>query len=452
MNIVIVGDGKVGYALTEQLSREGHDITVIDNDRETLNESMEALDIIGIKGNGATRSIQEEAGVPDADLLIAATSGDELNMICCLMAKHLGCHNTIARIRNPEYMQQIDMFKEEFGLSMVINPEHEAAREISRIIKFPPATKVDVFSKGQAELVEFKINADSPLVDKRIMDLLHRKNMKILICAVERSGRAYIPNGAFILRRGDSIYLAGDSNDLVRFINSVSPVTYKIRSVMIVGGGRVCYYLTQMLDNRRYEIKIIEKDHRRCEELCEWLPGVTVIHGDGSDQELLKSEGMTEADAFIALTGMDEENLIMSMLAKKSGVPKVVTKVNRFNYLDFVDELGIDSVISPKMGTAVQITQYVRAMQNSFGSKVDTLHKLVDGKAEALEFTVGKNTRHLGKKLQEIPFRKNLLLGVIVRNRRVIIPGGQDVILQGDNVVVITNEGNYSDLNDIFQN
>ena len=451
MNIVIVGDGKVGYALTEQLSREGHDITVIDNDRETLNESMEALDIIGVKGNGATRSIQEEAGVPDADLLIAATSGDELNMICCLMAKHLGCHNTIARIRNPEYMQQIDMFKEEFGLNMVINPEQEAAREISRIIKFPPATRVDIFSKGQVELVEFKITNDSPLVDQRIMDLLHRKNAKILICAVERNGQAYIPNGAFILRRGDSIYLTGDSNDIVRFINSVSKNTYKIRSVMIVGGGRMCYYLTRMLDHKRYEIKIIEKDQHRCEELCEWLPGVTIIHGDGSEQELLKAEGMMGADAFIALTGMDEENLIMSMLAKKSGVPKVVTKVNRFNYLDFVDEMGINSVISPKMSTAVQITQYVRAMQNSYGSKVDTLHKLVDGKAEALEFTVGKTTRHLGVRLQEIPFRKNILLGVIVRNRRVIIPGGQDVILQGDNVVVITNEGSYSDLNDIFE-
>lgn len=453
MDIVIVGDGKVGFALSEQLNREGHNITVIDSNQRTLAETQEKLDIMGVVGNGATRDVQIEAGVGDADLLIAATSGDELNMICCLTAKHLGCQKTIARIRNPDYLQQMDMFKEQFGLSLVINPDLEAAREISRIIKFPPALKVDTFSRGRVELVEFRLRAGSSIAGKRLMDIPFTPKSKVLICAVERCGEVFIPDGSFQLLENDKIYITGDNRAIVNFIHSVSTGDFsrRIRSVIIVGGGRLSYYLTRMLDHRRFDIKIIEIDGARCEKLCELLPGASIIHADGTDMGAMEAEGLENADALIALTGMDEENMILSMVAKKRGVSKVVAKVNRFNYLDIVDQMEIDSVVSPKMSTANQIAQYVRAMQNTRGSAVKTLYKLVDGQAEAVEFSVREGTRHLGETLEQIRLRKNLLVGVIVRDGRVIIPGGRDYLQAGDSVVVITNQKNLFDLNDIFE-
>ena len=452
MNIVIVGDGKVGFALSEQLNLEGHDITIIDNNLAALNDTMETLDVMGVHGNGAVRGVQLEAGVQDADLLIAATSTDELNMLCCLLGKTLGAQNTIARIRNPEYMAQLHLLQKQLGLSMAINPELAAARAISRVIKFPPAIKVDTFAKGRVYLVEFRLPAGSPMVGHRLMDMPRKPDAKVLVCAVDRDGEVTIPSGPFVLEAGDRLHITGESHAITTFLGSIGGMNFKIRSMIVVGGGRRGYYLGKKLDDRPFQLKIIEKNLDRCNELCELLPRAAIIHGDGSDVELLESEGLDDVDAFVALTGIDEENLIMSMVASHKKVPKVVTKVNRLSYLAMVEKMGIDTVISPKVTTADEITQYVRAMQNTVDSGgVDTLYKLVGGKAEALEFTARDTTHHLGETLQEVRLKPGLLVAVIVRQGKVIIPDGKTFIQSGDSVVVIANQYQLGCLNDIFE-
>lgn len=451
MNIVIVGDGKVGYALSEQLSQEGHSVTIIDSDSKALNDTLESLDVIGVHGNGASLEVQMEAGTPDADLLIAATSSDELNMLCCLIAKHLGTAHTIARVRNPEYKTQLDLLKEQLGLSMVINPELEAARAISRVIKFPPAIRVETFSKGRLELVEYRLREGSPIAGKRLADLSMKQDSKVLICAVDRGGTISIPNGDFRLETGDHIHITGESRNILVFLNMLGSPDRRIGSIMIVGGGKIGYYLATMLDERAFHIKFIEKNADRCNELCDLLPRAVVISGDGSDLELLESEGIDNMDAFIALTGIDEENMIMAMVASRKKVPKVVTKVNRANYQTLAVEMGVDTVISPKTTTASQIAQYVRAMSNTAGGKVKTLHKLLDGKAEAIEFVASQNTPHLSVPLEKLPLKKNLLVAALVRSGDVIIPDGRDSIRLGDSVVIVTNRHRLLSLNDIFE-
>ena len=452
MDIVIAGDGAVGYALSQRLGLEGHSITIIENDREILSHTLETLDVMGILGNGASLDVQVKAGVPDADLLIAATSSDELNMICCITAKHLGAKHTIARIRNPEYLKQLTMFTEQFGLSMVINPEMETAREINRVLKFPAALKVDTFARGRAELVEFWINPENPLAGKMLMELGGKSGSKILICAVDRAGEVHIPNGKFVLNSGDKIYITGENRDISDFVYSVGDFPKNIRSVIMVGGGRVCYYLSRLLDDKRYRIKIIEKNRERCEKLCELLPKAEIIHGDGSDLDLLESEGIDNVDAFVSLTGTDEENMVMSMVAIQKKVDKVITKINRFDYKPIMDMAGIGSVINPKLATTDQIARYVRAMQNTGGGGVNTIHKLVDNKAEALEFTAGKGTKHLNVLLEKLELKPGLILAAIVRRGKVIIPHGKDSIQEKDDVVVVTtNRIPLKELNDIFR-
>lgn len=451
MDIVIVGDGKVGFALSEQLSQEGHDITIIDSNLQALAHTTEMLDVMGVHGNGATRQVQLEAGVDKADLLIAATSTDELNMLCCLLAKKLGAQNTIARIRNPEYMSQLHLLQEQLGLSLAINPELATAHAIARVIKFPPAVQVDTFVKGRVELVEFWLPQNSPIVGKSLMELPTKPESKVLICAVDRGGEVFIPGGPFVIEQGDKLHITGETRAITGFLSSIGGINFKIRSMIIVGGGKLGYYLSRMLDDRQFHIKIIEKNAARCDELCDLLPHATIINGDGSDIDLLEAEGLDGVDAFVALTGMDEENLIMSMVASHKGVHKVVTKLGRLNYLSMVEKMGIHTVVSPKMITAEEITQYVRAMQNTVGSRVDTLCKLVNGKAEALEFTVGERARHLGETLQQLPLRPHLLVAAIVRRGRVIIPHGGDHIEHGDSVVVIANRYKLTDFNDIFE-
>jgi len=452
MNIIIVGDGKVGYALADQLNQEGHSITVIDNKLDKLNNTMDQLDVIGVLGNGASLDVQIEAGVPDADLLIAATSADELNMICCFTAKSLGAKRTIARVRNPEYSAQLNLFKEQFGLSMVINPELEAAREISRVLKFPQATKVETFSKGRVELVEVKIQEDAPLVGKKLMEMPSVISAKVLICAVERCHEVIIPKGGFVLKAGDRIHVTGESRQIAAFLGQLGGLKRKLRSIMLVGGGRIAYNLVRMLDEKVFRVTIIEKSQERCDALCGLLPHASIIHGDGSDTEVLESEGIAGVDAFVALTNMDEENLIMSMVASQMSVPKIITKTGRFNNLEIMEKLGIDTVINPKMTVANQTIQYVRAVQNSVDmSNINTLHKIVNGRAEAVEFTAGEDTYNLGVPLEKLALRRNLLLALIVRGDKVIIPAGKDSIRSGDRVVVLTNEYKFVHLNDIFQ-
>lgn len=451
MKIVIVGDGKVGLALTARLSRAGHDVVVIDRDPRVLEESLQTYDVMVVQGNGACKSVLEEAGIDTADLLIAATSSDEINLLCCMVANKMANVHTIARVRSPEYAGQLNFLKDELGLSMTINPEMAAAREIDHLLQFPSFLKRDRFAKGRVEIVELKICADSPLRGKPLSQLYKLIRVKVLVCAVERRGMVYIPSGAFTLEEGDKISVTADSKDLVTLLKNLGLTTERTRSALIIGGSRIAYYLARRLLSSGITVKIIEQDITRCEELAALLPKATIINADGSRQDILRAEGITSTDAVVTLTDMDEENLIISMYATHVGVPKSITKINRAEYVDTFSDLGIDTVISPKDLCCTDIVRYVRAMENTTGGAVQTLHYIVEGKAEALEFVVTSATRHLDEPLTQVPIKPNILLSCILRGGKTIIPQGSDCIRLGDTVIVVTTaEQTIRDLGDIF--
>ncbi|MBE5785590.1 MAG: Trk system potassium transporter TrkA [Clostridiales bacterium] len=451
MKIVIVGDGKVGYTLTKRLSEEGHDIVVIDSNRNVLLQSQETLDVAVVDGNGASVEVQLEAGVAASDLLIAATSGDEINLLCCVVARKLGCRHTIARVRNPEYDQQIGFLKDELGLSMVINPEKQAALEIYRLLQFPSFLKRDSFAKGSVELVELKIKESNVLAGKRLDQFRNLANVNALVCAVDRGGVITIPKGNFTLELGDKITIAADAGDLVRLIKNLGVYSPKAQHVMIIGGSRTAKYLAQRLIRSKVNLTIIEKDPQRCLDLSVSLPEATIVNGNGTIQELLLEEGIAKMDAVVTLTGMDEENLIVSMFADYLGVPKSVTKINRTEYNNVYESRGIDSIVSPKLLTANAITRYVRAMDDTTGISAITLYRIVDGKAEALEFTVKNNTDYTDTPLMKLRVKPNILIASIIRQRKVIIPSGADEIRKGDNVIIVTTADHaVAELRDIF--
>ena len=451
MKIVIVGDGKVGQALTGRLAEEGHDLVVIDSSPEALRTSVEVHDVMGISGNGASYAVQKEAGVEDADLLIAATSGDELNLRCCLVAKKLGARHTIARVRNPDYADQLVMMREDLGLSMTVNPEMAAATEIARMLRFPSALKLDSFARGMVELVEIKVKEGSPLLGQALYTLSSHLGIRILICAVRRGEEVYIPTGSFVLQQGDKISITATPSEMDSLFRKLGIYRHKIHRVMVVGGGRIAYYLAKQLLKLGMSVKIIEKDAARCELLSEALPKARIILGDGSDRELLEEEGIEEMDALVALTGMDEENIIISMYAGTLELGKVVTKINRMSFQEILDSAGIESVISPKGITVNQIVRYVRAMQNSQGSNVETLHRIVGGRVEALEFNVTADPEVTGIPLKDLRTRQNLLIAGILRGRTIIYPGGNDTIEPGDSVIVVTTGHQLKDLRDILE-
>ena len=453
MKIVIVGDGKVGQALTGRLAEEGHDVVVIDSSPKALRTSVEIHDVMGVNGNGASYAVQKEAGVGEADLLIAATSGDELNLLCCMPAKKLGARHTIARVRNPDYADQLVLMKEELGLSMTVNPELAAAREIARMLRFPSALKLDSFARGQVELVEIKVKADSPLLGQALYALSSRLGIRILICAVRRGGEVYIPTGDFVLQEGDKITITASPSELDSLFRKLGIYRHKIHRVMVVGGGRIAYYLAKQLLRLGMSVKIIEQDAARCEQLSEALPKAHIILGDGTERELLEEEGIADMDALVAVTGMDEENIIISMYAGTLGLAKVVTKINRMSFQEILDGAGIESVITPKGITVNQIIRYVRAMDNSKGSNVETLHRIVGGRVEALEFNVAKNCQGelTGIPLKDLRTRKDLLIACIIRGQQIIYPGGNDTIEERDNVIVVTTGHQLQDLSDILE-
>ena len=453
MKIVIVGDGKVGQALTGRLAEEGHDVVVIDSSPKALRTSVEIHDVMGVNGNGASYAVQKEAGVGDADLLIAATSGDELNLLCCMLAKKLGARHTIARVRNPDYADQLVLMKEELGLSMTVNPELAAAREIARMLRFPSALKLDSFARGQVELVEIKVKADSPLLGQALYALSSRLGIRILICAVRRGEEVYIPTGDFVLQEGDKITITASPSELDSLFRKLGIYRHKIHRVMVVGGGRIAYYLAKQLLRLGMSVKIIEQDAARCEQLSEALPKAHIILGDGTERELLEEEGIADMDALVAVTGMDEENIIISMYAGTLGLAKVVTKINRMSFQEILDGAGIESVITPKGITVNQIIRYVRAMDNSKGSNVETLHRIVGGRVEALEFNVAKNCQGelTGIPLKDLRTRKDLLIACIIRGQQIIYPGGNDTIEERDNVIVVTTGHQLQDLSDILE-
>lgn len=452
MKVVIIGDGKVGSTITNDLSGEGHDIVVIDRDQVVLQNASNTMDIISVQGNGASIAVQKRAGVPTADLLIAATSLDEVNMLACLVGNKLGVSNTIARVRNPEYFEQIDLLKEELGLSMTVNPEHAAAAEILRLLRFPSALKIELFARGRVELVEIKIAPHSVLDGMPLWAIYKEFQVKVLICAVQREGKVFIPNGNFVLQAGDKINLTAPHIEIENFFRTIGIFRTGVKSVMMIGGGRLSYYLAKSLLEMRVRVKIIEKNEERCDYLCEMLPDAVIIHGDGTDREILQEEGLEKTDALVCLTGMDEENIIVALYAKARNISKVIAKINRLSFDEILEDLDIDGFISPKTIAANHIVRYVRAMQNSLGSSnVETLHKLIGEQVEALEFKVKEKSPVVGIPLKDLKTKDGLLVAAIIRGMRVIIPGGHDSIEPGDSVIIVTTNKRLSDLKDILK-
>lgn len=451
MQIIIVGCGNVGATLTEQLSKEGHNITVIDMDGNTVERVANQHDVMGIVGNGASLSVQNEAGIEEADLMIAVTTSDELNLLCCLIAKKAGDCKTIARVRNPVYNKEIAFIKGELGLSMVINPEYAAACEISRLLKFPSAIKVDIFAKGRIELLKCKLGEGSVLHGRPLTYISGGLGCEVLICAVERGEEVFIPDGSFELREKDIITVVASSRNANEFFRKIGMTMNRIKNCIIVGGGETTYYLARQLLPMGIGIKIIEQDKERCNELSELLPQAMIIHGDGTDRNLLDEEGLPRIHAFVSWTSLDEENIMLSLYAKSVSKAKTITKVHRISYDEIIDSLDLGSVLYPKNITAEYILQYVRAMQNSIGSNVETLYRLIENKVEALEFRVNEQSELVGVPLKELRLKDNLLIACINRKGIIITPGGQDSIMLGDTVVVVTTNQGFHDLKDILR-
>lgn len=452
MKIVIIGDGKVGYKLAEHLSKDDYDVVLIDNNEEKLKEAINNLDINCFAGDGVSAEVQREAGVPEADLVIACASTDEQNMLSCLIARNLGAKHTIARVRNPIYYQQIDILKEDLHLSMVINPELAVANEIARNLIFPAASKVETFVKGRIELVEIPVRQGNPLIGGKLADIYRKYQIKVLICAVQRGAEVYIPDGEFVLQEGDKLHIAAPHKEMEQFFARMKSQGKCVHKVLICGGGRVGFYLAKKLCSMNMDVKIIEHNYEKCENLCEKLPDATVICGDATDHDLLMEEGIRQADALVALTGVDEENIIMGLFARKQGVQKIVAKVNEDSRAQMVEGLGIDSIVSAKTATADAIFSYVRARQNSLSSvNVEAMYRLVDDRVEALEFIVKEETEYTNIPLKDLRTKPNMLIACIGRNRQIIIPSGNDCIQPGDTVVVIAKEKKIQDITDILE-
>ena len=454
MRIVVVGAGKVGRVLTEQLAAEKHDIVVIDQDTDLIESLVNIYDVRGVAGNGGCYDVQKDAFEDGADLLIATTSSDETNILACLVAKKLGTPHTIARIRNPEYEKQLHFMREELGLSMVVNPEKATAREIARVLRFPSAIKREQFCRQRFELVEYRVNEGNPLEGLQLSDLYRNIRVKILICAVARGQQTIIPTGATVLQKGDKIYLTASARELESFFRKLKIFKARANNIMIVGASRIAYYLVKELQDIQKRMTVIDSNAARCQAMSEKFPGVLVIHGDGADSELLSEERISEMDAFVPLTGLDETNIILAMYANQFPNCKVVAKINRPSFADLANQKGlVDSVVSTAAVTSETIARYVRAMQNSFDSdNIKTLHRLVGGRVEALEFNVGPGLPFIGVPLKDLNLREGLLVAGIVRqNGAPVIPSGADALQEGDDVVIVTTDTTLHALRDIVK-
>lgn len=451
MKVFVIGTGKIGRTIVEHCCNEGHVVVVIDTDSQAVEDIINKYDVMGIVGNGASYDIQKDAGVDKSSLVIAATSSDETNILSCLVAKKLGSKSTIARVRSYEYMNQLNIIKNDLGITMTINPEYEATSEIMKIIDFPEVIRVDSFAKGNVDLVELYLPEDSPLVNQSLISIYQKYQVKILVCAVQRNEKLYIPTGSFELKAKDKIYVTAKRSNLRKFLNKINLIENKIRSVMIIGGGKMSLYLGKALLKAKYQVKIIERDLKRCEELSQLLPSASIIYGDGSDQNVLVEEGINDTDAVVCLTGSDEENMIISMYAYKQKVHKVITKINRTSLVGLMESLSMVSVISPREIVASSIVSYVRSYNNSRGSNVITLHKLVNNKVEALEFNAKEDKRILNIPLKDLKLKNKILIAGIIRDGEVIIPNGNDVIMLNDSVIVVTTNQYLDDLKDILE-
>lgn len=451
MKIIIVGLGKVGQTLADELSREGNDITVVDCREEAVRAVSAQYDLMGVVGNGAGYSTLMEAGIEEADLLLAVTSSDELNLLCCLIARKAGNCQTIARVRSYEYSTEIDFIKEELGLAMIINPEATAAAEIARNLKFPSAIDVDSFAKSRVDILKFRVPDQSVLDNMKLSELSAKLHSNVLICGVERGDEFKIPDGNMVLKAKDMISFVSEAGDANQFFSKAGIVSNQVKNILIVGGGSVAFYLSKMLLAAGIRVKIIEKDLKRCEQLCELLPKATIVHGDGADKDLLMEEGIERYESFASLMNIDEENILLSLYAKKIGNMKTITKVSHIDFEEVIRELNLDTIIHPKEITAEHIIRYVRSMKNSMGSNMETLHKIIDGKAEALEFVIRYKTRVTDTPLYELKIRKGILVACITRRGRVIIPRGSDQMQIGDTVIIVTRHRGLNDIDDILE-
>jgi trk system potassium uptake protein TrkA len=451
MDIIIVGCGKVGYTLVEQLSNEDHNIVVIDEKPEKVQAITDRLDAMGIVGNGVNHKTLIDAGIATADLLIAVTGDDEKNLLCCVIAKKTGHCQTIARVRNPIYNSEIEFLKKEFGLAMIINPEQTAAKEIARIFQFPSAIRVDSFAKGHVELLHFRVTEKSPLLHLKLFNLHQTLHCNVLVCTVMRGDEVIIPNGNFEFQENDIISIAAQRHNAMDFFRKIGIMKNRVDNAILAGGGKIAFYLAKSLLDSGIKVTIIEIDQARCEHLSELLPAATIIHGDATDQDLLSEEGLEHAQGFAALTGLDEENILLSLYANDISSAKTVTKINRTSFNSVINELNLGSIIYPRVITADYILKYVRSTRYSKNSNVETLYKLANGKAEALEFIIKENSAVAGIPLQDLRLRKNTLIGCIYRNGKVILPGGQDMMMAGDSVLVVLSGYRISDIQEILE-
>ena len=451
LHIIIVGCGKVGSALTEQLSKEGHDITVVDQDVSKVAELTNLYDVMGITGNGASYNVQMEAGIENCDLIIAVTDSDELNLLCCTVAKKAGDCAAVARVRTPDYSRDITYLREKLGLTMIINPDLEAARETARILYLPTALEVNSFAHGQTEMVKFKLPAGNILVGKSVMELGRDICSDILICVIQRGDEIYIPDGSFVMEEGDIISFVASRSHIRGFLKNIGFKTKQVKNTMIVGGGKSAYYLAENLINMGIDVKLIEKDRKRCDELSILLPKAIIINGDGTDQELLMEEGIERAESFVPLTGIDEENIMLNLFAKQVSEAKVITKINRMTFKNVIGKLDLGSVIYPRIITSEALIAYVRAKNNSQNSNIETLYHMFDSRVEAIEVRVDEASAVTSKTLSELRLKKNLLVCSIYRRGKVIIPSGQDQINLGDTVIVVTTHKRFNDIKDILE-
>ncbi len=453
MKIIIIGNGKVGFTLARQLSDEEHDLVLIDHNADALRNADGTLDLMCMVGNGASIQTLREAGVRDADLAIAVTGSDELNIVCCLIAKKLGVKHTVARVRSPEYFREAGLLKKEIGMDMIINPEYAAAQEISRVLRVPApaAFSVETFARGLVEMIGFPIQEGDGLAGVSLFEYNKRHPNGVLMCAVIRGDEVFVPNGRFVPYVGDKAYVIGSQNELNKFFRALGRDSGRIKSLTVLGGSKIATYLTWAVEKVGMKVRIVEQDEERCLALSDKLPQATIIQGDGTDQTVIESENLLETDAFVTLTNRDEENLLMAMTAQRSGVKKVIAKMNRPNYIDMMREFGINSVISPKEITANQISAYVRSLARSQGSAVENLHKPLGGKIEAVEFTATSATHFLDTPLRDLQLKEGLLVAAIARDNKTIIPDGNTSIHAGDRVVVMAKSLFLQDLNDILK-
>ncbi len=453
MKIILVGCGKVGTALVSQLSEEGHNVTVIDTNAEKVQRITENWDVMGIVGNGSSIGVLTEAGMEDADVLISVTGSDELNLLCCMFAKKAGHCHAIARVRNPVYSHELDFIKQQLGISTIINPELATAREISRLLRFPAASKIDTFAGGRVRLMKFKLTDTQGLDSMHLKDIPSRFGCELLVCAVERGHDVIIPDGDFILQSGDLVTMLSTREKAPLFFSKLHLSTQPVRNAMIIGGGTIGYYLAKDLLSHGIRVRIVEQDAARCETLAASLPEATILHGDGTDHKLLLSEGLQMAESFVSLTNLDEENVLLSLFAKRHSQAKLVTKINRLEFGDILDVLdGVDfgSIIYPKYLTCDFILQYVRALQNASGNNIKTLYRILDDRVEALEFTVHEPSAATGVPLAQLRLKPNQLICCITRGDQIIIPGGGDQIQVGDSVIVVTLNHGLRDIRDIL--